>query len=173
MGAYEKELGITPKASDTISARVAAVKAEAEHVVAQVLPAPLSEDQRDSLTGKDLELQTENLAAALVKVSQLQLILNDEAPVNTTKLKAVAKIKQVDNHLAVEGQIEINGQKLETLLTDGSFHKTREDQIDYAKKLGYRMATREEQEPLVHGRFKEAVFQVVKRTRFMCYGYVD
>jgi hypothetical protein len=44
----------------------------------------------------------------------------------------------------VVGKITANGQQLDTLLSEGSFNKSLEDQIAYAAKLGYRMATREE-----------------------------
>jgi hypothetical protein len=57
---------------------------------------------------------------------------------------AVAAIKSVDGHQAVIGQIRFSGRRLDTLLTEGSFNRSREDQIAYAKSLGYRMATREE-----------------------------
>ena len=42
------------------------------------------------------------------------------------------------------GKITVDGQQLDTLLWEGSFNKTRLTQMAYAKKLGYRMATRKE-----------------------------
>jgi hypothetical protein len=80
--AYEQALGITPKTSDTISARVVAVKAEAEQVVAQLLPAPVTEEQRSALSLQDLRLQAINLTTALEKATRLLAIANEEYPAN-------------------------------------------------------------------------------------------
>ena len=41
---------------------------------------------------------------------------------------AVSEIKDVDGYQAVVGQITVNDQQLDTLLTEGSFNKSREDQ---------------------------------------------
>ena len=57
---------------------------------------------------------------------------------------AVGELVSVDGHRAVVGKIPVNGQQLDTLLTEGSFDKSRAAQIAYAQQLGYRMATREE-----------------------------
>jgi hypothetical protein len=75
--------------------------------------------------------QVQKLEALLKRVS---------APSATT----VSEIKTIDGHQAVVGQIFVEGQQLDTLLTEGSFSKTRADQIAYAERLGYRLATREE-----------------------------
>jgi serine/threonine protein kinase len=57
---------------------------------------------------------------------------------------AVGELRSVDGHQAVVGKIAVNGQQLDTLLSEGSFKKSRAEQIAYAEKLGYRMATRKE-----------------------------
>jgi hypothetical protein len=74
----------------------------------------------------------------------LQALTGTEAATSATTSLAVGEIKTIDNHQAVVGQITVNGQQLDTLLTEGSFKKSRADQIAYAEKLGYRMATRAE-----------------------------
>jgi hypothetical protein len=52
--------------------------------------------------------------------------------------------KTVDGHQAILGAISVGGKVLTTLLSEGSFNKTREDQAAYAKRLGYRLASEEE-----------------------------
>ena len=42
------------------------------------------------------------------------------------------------------GKITVNGQQLDTLLSEGSFNKSRSDQHKYAAELDCRMATRAE-----------------------------
>lgn len=74
----------------------------------------------------------------------LQALTGTEATPSATTSPAVAELKSVDGHKAVVGQITVNGQQLDTLLSEGSFNTSREDQIAYARKLGYRMATRAE-----------------------------
>ena len=59
-------------------------------------------------------------------------------------ISGAATTTQIDNHQAVAGKITVKGQQLDTLLTEGSFNKTRNDQIAYARSLGYRLATRKE-----------------------------
>jgi hypothetical protein len=71
----------------------------------------------------------------------LQALTGTEAATSATTSLAVGEIKTIDNHQAVVGQITVNSQQLDTLLTEGSFKKSRADQIAYAEKLGYRMAT--------------------------------
>lgn len=78
LGAYEQALGIAPKTSDTIGARLSAVQVAAEQVVTQVLPAPLSEEQRSSLSVQDLLQQATNLTTAIQKATQLQAIINED-----------------------------------------------------------------------------------------------
>jgi hypothetical protein len=80
LAAFEQALGITPKTSDTIGARVAAVQAVAEQLVTQLLPAPLSDQQRSTLSVQDLSQQAANLTAALEQVRQLQAIRNKQHP---------------------------------------------------------------------------------------------
>ncbi|MFO0416179.1 MAG: serine/threonine protein kinase, partial [Pseudomonadota bacterium] len=53
-------------------------------------------------------------------------------------------------HRAVRGEISANGQQIDTLLSEGSFNKTLDEQIAYAKKLGYRLATRKEHEAYIN-----------------------
>jgi hypothetical protein len=69
------------------------------------------------------------------QVQQLEALL---------KKVAVAELKSVDGHQAVVGKITVNGQQLDTLLSEGSFNKSRSDQHEYAAKLDCRMATRAE-----------------------------
>jgi hypothetical protein len=65
--------------------------------------------------------------------------------------QAVSRLETVDGHKAVIGKITVNGQQLESLLSEKSFDKTRGDQKAYAEKLGCRMATREEHRAYVEG----------------------
>jgi hypothetical protein len=59
--------------------------------------------------------------------------------------KQVQQLEALLNKVqAVVGQITVNGQQLDTLLSEGSFNKLRSDQHKYAEELGYRMATRAE-----------------------------
>ena len=74
----------------------------------------------------------------------LQALTGTEAAPSATTSPAVAELKVVDGHQAVVGKITVNGQQLDTLLSEGSFNKSRADQIAYAEKLGCRMATRAE-----------------------------
>lgn len=98
-------------------------------------------------------LQESKLSPAQVK--QLEALLKTVSPTqavaSATKSEAVAEIKLVDGHQAVVGKITVKGEPLDTLLSEGSFDKSRSDQIQYAEKLGYRMATREEHTAYVEG----------------------
>ena len=76
------------------------------------------------------------------QVQQLEALLKKVSVPSATTSPAVGEIKTIDNHQAVVGQITVNGQQLDTLLSEGS--KKRGDQFAYAEKLGYRMATRAE-----------------------------
>ncbi len=79
------------------------------------------------------------------QVQPLEELLNKvSAPSATTTSPAVSEIKRVDDHQAVVGKISVNGQQLDTLLSEGSFNKSRLDQRKYAAELDYRMATRAE-----------------------------
>jgi len=51
---------------------------------------------------------------------------------------------KIEHQFAVVGRITVNGQQLDTLLSEGSFDKSRSDQSKYAAELGYRMASRAE-----------------------------
>ena len=78
------------------------------------------------------------------QVQQLEALLKKVSAPSATTSPAVGEIKTIDNHQAVVGQITVNGQQLDTLLSEGSFDKSRSDQHKYAGELGYRMATRAE-----------------------------
>ena len=79
-----------------------------------------------------------------VRGKLLQALAGTEAAASATKSEAVAELKSVDGHQAVVGKITVNGQQLDTLLSKGSFDKSRSDQHEYAAKLDCRMATRAE-----------------------------
>jgi hypothetical protein len=78
------------------------------------------------------------------QVQQLEALLKKVRTPSATTSPAVGEIKTIDNHQAVVGQITVNGQQLDTLLSEGSFNKSRSDQHEYAAKLDCRMATRAE-----------------------------
>jgi hypothetical protein len=82
------------------------------------------------------------------QVQQLEALLKRASPTegapSSTQSQAVSEIKTIYNHQAVVGQITVNGQQLDTLLSEGSFNKSRSDQHKYAAELDYRMATRAE-----------------------------
>ena len=78
------------------------------------------------------------------QVQQLEALLKKVSAPSATKSPAVGEIKTIDYYQAVVGQITVNGQQLDTLLSEGSFDKTRSDQEKYAAKLDCRMATRAE-----------------------------
>jgi hypothetical protein len=78
------------------------------------------------------------------QVQQLEALLKKVSVPSATTSPAVGKFKTIGNHQAVVGQITVNGQQLDTLLSEGSFKKLRSDQLKYAEELGYRMATRAE-----------------------------
>ena len=85
----------------------------------------------------------------------LQALTGTEAAPSATTSAAGGRIEIVDGHQAVVGQISVNGQQLDTLLSEWSFNKSRSDQGRHAGKLGgdrpYRMATREENRAYVEG----------------------
>jgi hypothetical protein len=78
------------------------------------------------------------------QVQQPEALLKNLSAPSATTSPAVAELKWVDGHQAVVGKITVNGQQLDTLLSEGSFNKSRSDQREYAAQLRYRMATREE-----------------------------
>jgi hypothetical protein len=80
----------------------------------------------------------------------LQALGGTAATPSSTQSQAVSEIKSIGRRRVV-GQISINGQQLDTLLSDGSFGKSRSDQHEYAAQLGYRMATRGENRAYVEG----------------------
>lgn len=86
-------------------------------------------------------LQESNLSAA--QAQQLKALLREVAP--------TSEIKFVDGHQAVVGEITVNGQRLDTLLSEGSFNRSRSQQHADASELGYRMATCEEHLAYVEG----------------------
>jgi Tfp pilus assembly protein FimT len=89
------------------------------------------------------------------QVKQLKALLKTVSPTegaaSATKSEAVAELKSVDGHQAVVGKVTVNGQQLDTLLSEGSFNKSRSGQHGYAAQLGFRMATREENRAYVEG----------------------
>jgi hypothetical protein len=82
------------------------------------------------------------------QIEQLKDLLKRVGPpvdaASATIVQAGDRLETIDGHNAVVGQRSVKGQQLDTLLTEGSFLKTQSDQIAYAEKLGYRLATREE-----------------------------
>jgi hypothetical protein len=78
------------------------------------------------------------------QVQELEALLKNVSARSATTSPAVSEIRLVDNHKAVVGKITVNGQQLDTLLSEGSFNKLPAAQIAYAKELGYRMAYRAE-----------------------------
>jgi hypothetical protein len=117
---------ITPKASQDI-AKLAQGLDRAEVALAAL---------------KDSEL-------TLKQVQQLEALLKKVSAPSATTSPAVGEIKTIDNNQAVVGQITVNGQQLDTLLSEGSFNKSRSDLDEYAAKLNYRMATRAENQAYV------------------------
>ena len=87
---------------------------------------------------KSLDLSALNSALEDLPESQL----STEQTLTTSP--ADGRIETIDRHQAVVGQITVNGQQLDTLLSEGSFNKSRSDQREYALKLDRRMATRAE-----------------------------
>jgi hypothetical protein len=116
---------ITPKASQDI-AKLAQGVGRVDVALGALTDSELSPEQ------------VEKLEALLKKVSPT------DGGASATKSEAVAEMMLVDGYKAVVGKIKVNGQQLETLLSEGSFNKEREDQKAYAKSLGWRIATREE-----------------------------
>ena len=57
----------------------------------------------------------------------------------------------VHNHRCVVGAITLQGTHFDTLLSEGTFGKTRAEQMAYAASLGYRLATMEEHLAYVEG----------------------
>jgi hypothetical protein len=85
------------------------------------------------------------------QVQQLEALLKKVSAPSATTSAAGGRIETVDGHQAVVGKITVNGQQLDTLLSEGSFNKYRSDQHAYAAKLRYQMATREEHRAYVEG----------------------
>lgn len=89
-----------------------------------------------------------------------QALPGTEAAPSATTSPAVGEIKKIDGYNAVVGQITVNGQQLDTLLSKGSFNKSRVNQVRYAGEFGgdrpYRMATREENRAYVEGLLAKA-----------------
>jgi hypothetical protein len=138
--AFEAQFGITPKVVDRISARVEAVRAKAEEVVKKSLTPELSEEDKKSLTENELTQRVNELGYAARMAAGLLMILDEAPTVSHTESKHVAMFMQVGDYLAVVGQIEVNGKRLDTLLTAADY----EEQQEYAKRNGYRQGTTEE-----------------------------
>lgn len=103
------------------------------------------------------EMSPETLKALSPKAREklLQALTGTEAAPSATTSQAVSEIKKINGHNAVVGQITVNCQQLDTLLSEGSFNKSRMNQERYAREFGgdrpYRMATREENLAYVEG----------------------
>lgn len=65
-------------------------------------------------------------------------------------LKISRYFRFVDGQKALRGTITVQGDKLTTLLLEGAFSKSREEQRVCAEKIGYRFATREESREYVN-----------------------
>jgi hypothetical protein len=65
-------------------------------------------------------------------------------------LRAGREITLKDSSPAIEMHVVVNGQIVRAVLSDASFNKTRTDQNAYAKQLGGRLATREENRAVVN-----------------------
>jgi hypothetical protein len=81
---------------------------------------------------------------------QLSELLKSVSPTAGTHSAAGGRFERIDGHEAVVGQILVKGRHVETLLCDGALGLRRADQIAYAEKLGYRLATREENVAYAH-----------------------
>jgi hypothetical protein len=127
-----KPVQITPKASQDIAKLAQGVDR------AQVALEALRESKLSPAQVKELE--------ALLKT-----VSPTEGAASATTSQAVGKYKFVDWHRVVVGKITVEGQQLDTLLSEGSFNKSRSKQDEYAAQLGYRMATREENRAYVEG----------------------
>lgn len=55
-----------------------------------------------------------------------------------------SRITSIEGHQAIVGVITVNGEQFETLLSECSFGKSREQKRLYAERLGFRIAKREE-----------------------------
>jgi hypothetical protein len=138
--AFEAKFGITPKVVDRISARVDAVRAKAEEVVKKSLTPELSEEEKKSLTEDELTQRVHELGYAARMAAGLLMILDEAPTVSHTESNHVAMFMPVGDYLAVVGQIEVNGKRLDTLLTAADY----EEQREYAYQYGYRQGTYEE-----------------------------
>ena len=90
------------------------------------------------------------------QVQQLEALLKKVSPTKSapsdSQSQAVSEIKLIGGHQAVVGQISVKGKQLDTLLSEGSFNKTRREQTSYAERLGgYRVATSAENRAYVEG----------------------
>ena len=79
LGDYEDALGIPRAASKSIKVRLTAVKAAAENVVTQALPAPLSKSDRSSLSIDALRQQNGTLTTVLGRLAILQAIASNNS----------------------------------------------------------------------------------------------
>jgi hypothetical protein len=124
-----------------------AIDPEAAVEVAKSAAGILPEEGKAAVLEHLVSDMTPEALKALSRVAKqkfLQALGGTEAAPSATTSPAVSEIKSVDGHQAVVGKMTVQGQQLDTLLSEGSIYKSREDQIAYAKRLGYRMATREE-----------------------------
>ncbi len=132
------EQQLSPQAQAALTAVKALSPAEQGKLVSLVVT-----DLAAEIAKKVPTASPEQLAEASSKIDE-GVKGTEAAPSATTTSPAVSEIKRVDDHQAVVGKISVNGQQLDTLLSEGSFNKSRLDQRKYAAELDYRMATRAE-----------------------------
>jgi len=121
----------------------------------------LGPDQTAPRARNDVARVANQAEVALVVRGEAELAQNQVQPLEATgadllnyaytQTQAVSEVKSIDGHQAVVSQITVNGKQLDVLLTEGSFNKSRLEQRAYAESLGYRLATREENQAYVEG----------------------
>jgi hypothetical protein len=131
------EQQLSPQAQAALTAVKALSPAEQGKLVSLVVT-----DLAAEIANKVSTASPEQLAKASSKIDEG--VKGNEAARSVTTSPAVAELKSVDGHQAVVGKITVNGQQLDTLLSEGAFNKSRADQHEYAAKLHCRMATRAE-----------------------------
>jgi hypothetical protein len=89
--------------------------------------------------------------------------LPDNPTTTVGRIERVQRYRTEETCTAVAGTVTVNGEQFDTLLSDGTFGLSRADQIEYARKLGYRIASREENQAYVEGLLaKEAASTIDK-----------
>lgn len=87
--------------------------------------------------------------AARNAAPQTIVTMAEELASSVQSAKSSGRIETIDGHQAVLGTITVQWQRLDTLLSEGSFSKKRAEQIAYASDLGYRLATLAENQAYV------------------------